>query len=139
MNRRIFTIVIIVAIFTVVVVLFNNQNVKSDVDSVHQELIYAANTSQSLWARPQMMGGAGRDFTNLDEKQILQEAFRRTDGFEAHNDYISNDTGIYMVEIISATEIILKGVTKNQQHEVKMRVKRNNETEEWEIESCSNQ
>ena len=134
MNKKISALFLFVISAILIIVYINHLKSENRKDFVLEELTDAARNTQSIWARPQMMGGAGKDFNNLNEIEILREVFRGTAGFEAHNESISNNNGIYTLEIISSIEIAFKGVTKNEQHEVKARVKRNNETEEWDIE-----
>jgi len=64
-------VTIIVGIATVVAInIFGTAAENANRDAIRQDLLSAATTAQAIWTRPEMMGGAGGQFDNLDADQI---------------------------------------------------------------------
>ena len=66
-------VTIIVGIATVVAInIFGSAADQANRDAVRQDLMGAAVQAQAIWSRPDLMGGANRDFTRLSVIQLAE-------------------------------------------------------------------
>lgn len=68
-------VVVVVGIATIVAanVISSGANTANR-DAIRQDLLSAASSVQHIWEKPEMMGGAGRDFqTNYSDEQITEQ------------------------------------------------------------------
>lgn len=87
---------IIVGISTIVAIhFFGSTAENANRDAIREDLSTAATHSQRLWARPEMMGGAGSDFSNLTAAQIAERIGIPGDIADA---IITNEHAVYTVE-----------------------------------------
>ena len=116
-------VTIIVGIATVVAInIFGTAAEEANRDAVRQDLLSAAAQAQAIWARPQMMGGAGGDFSILTEEELL-ERVNIPRGPESTDGSTVNDNGTYTLtrdnlsvtitgEPVSGTDNIVMTVTR---------------------------
>lgn len=101
-------VVIIVGVTTIVAV--NVLGIRADEsnrDAVRQELLTAASHVQEVWERPEVFGGASRDFSQLENSEIL-ERLRFMGTVEGNQ--VQNMNGTYSIESKGTSEILLRGV-----------------------------
>lgn len=76
---------------------------------VEQELSAALDQAEAMWVRPALMEGAGRDFTRLDEDEILLSLRLRGELSESDGKPILlNDHAAYSVMILSPESLMLE-------------------------------
>lgn len=77
-------------------------------DAVRQDILAAAAQAQAIWTRPQMMDGAGQDFTTTTADELLP---RLNIPGELATDVstVTNENGVYSVTITNATTIVVSG------------------------------
>ena len=100
-------VTIIVGIATVVAInIFGTAAEQANQDAIRQDLLTAATNAQGIWARPEMMGGVGGDFTN-DPPTDEQFAGRLgIPGSVSAAGVITNENGTYTVERAANTVTI---------------------------------
>ena len=93
-------VTIIVGIATVVAInIFGTAAEEANRDAVRQDLLAAGAQAQGIFVRPEMLGGIGRDFANLDDIRRLNIPGTLTPGVEADEtaDRIENENGVYTI------------------------------------------
>jgi len=103
-------------------------------DAVRQDLSAAASYVQSIWERPSLMGGANRKFTELDEEIILQYLNIPATEYQPGDTEATNDNGTYRVEIESDTELIIIGEPDSGPPNIRITVRRDDDTGQWAYE-----
>ncbi len=90
-------VTIIVGIATVVAInIFGTAADQANRDAVRQDLMGAAVQAQAIWSRPQLMGGADRNFQGawIDDNEITQ---RLSIPGTITTNTVSNENGVYTV------------------------------------------
>lgn len=106
-------VTIIVGIATVVAInIFGDAADQANRDAVRQDLLAASAQAQGIWTKPELMGGANRDFGGdaLSEPELLAALNIPTNSFTDNSasgeaSTLTNDNGTY--SIASATEFRL--------------------------------
>jgi hypothetical protein len=127
-------VTIIVGIATIVAVnVLNNRITQANRDAVRQDLSQAASYVQSLWERPLVMDGAGRDFTTMNVEDILRYINVPSSTFQSGDTEATNENGTFRVEIESETELLIIGEPNSGPPNLEISVERDNETGQWEF------
>lgn len=77
-------------------------------DAVRQDILAAAAQAQAIWTRPQMMDGAGQDFTTTTADELLPR-LNIPGQLAADGSTVTNENGVYSVTITNATTIVVSG------------------------------
>lgn len=124
-------VVIIVGISTIVAVNILGMGAdNSNRDAVRQELLTAASHVQELWERPEMLGGAAKDFTTMEDDLIL-ERLRFLGSVE--DGIIENSNGIYSIVSKEEAGIHLRGVPSSGGQNIETYVCYDSENYKWEM------
>lgn len=128
-------VTIIIAVATIVAVnVLNNRFTQSNRDAVRQDLSQAASYVQSLWERPTVMDGAGRDFTSMNVEDILRYINVPSSSYQSGDTEATNENGVFRVEIESETELLIIGEPESGPPNMQIRVTRIPQTGQWEFE-----
>ena len=77
--------------------------------AVEQQLADALDQAESVWIRPALMEGAGRDFTRLEEEELLMNLRLQGEVSEADGrPVLTNEHAVYRVTILSSESLILE-------------------------------
>ncbi|MCG2590520.1 hypothetical protein [Rhodohalobacter sulfatireducens] len=128
-------VVIIVGISTIVAV--NILGIGADNanrDAVRQDLTLASSKVQSLWEKPEMMDGAGKNFENLNTSEIIQYLNISSSNYETGDESVTNDNGTYRVEIENETSLRLVGEPRIGGSNIVITVSKDTETNNWNFE-----
>lgn len=103
--------------------------------AVHQDLNAAAERAQTLWARPALMDGAGRDFSIFEEADLLARLnISSGSSYQPGVDYqLVNKNGTYSVEIHNESSISITGSPAGRSEDVVIRLTRNAENDGWDL------
>lgn len=126
-------VVIIVGISTIVAV--NILGVGADNanrDAVRQELLNAASHVQELWERPQTFGGAGKNFTNLEDSEIMKR-LRFLGTYDENSDFVENRNGFYSIVSKDTSGIHLRGIPSTGGLNIETYVCYNSDNSSWEM------
>lgn len=124
-------VVIIVGISTIVAVNILGVGAdNSNRDAVRQELLNAASHVQELWERPEMMGGAGKDFTAMDDDVILKRL--RFLG-SVQDGIVENRNGTYSIVSKEESGIHLRGIPSSDSQNIETYVCYDSENNKWEM------
>jgi hypothetical protein len=126
------TIVIGTATLLAVNVL-NQRSDQANVDAVRQDLAAAASYVQAIWERPNLMGGANRNFNNLSEEIILQYLNIPATEFQPGDEIANNRNGKYWVEIVNERELTIYGEPNSGRDIISIRVFRSPDTGQWDF------
>ena len=125
-------VTILVGIATVVAInVFGTAADQANRDAVRQDLLAAAAQAQAIYARPQMMGGAGGDFGFLDESDLLGRlnipgALGDVEG-EADQSQITNENGVYTIAVTRGGDgIRITAVPTSDTEDIALEVYREN-------------
>ncbi|TVQ04285.1 MAG: hypothetical protein EA359_07015 [Balneolaceae bacterium] len=125
-------ITIVIGITTIVALnVLNQRTQQSNRDAVRQDLAAAASYVQALWERPNLMGGANRRFTNLQEEIILQYLNIPATDYTPGDNEAKNDNGTYSVVIVDDAELIIIGVPDSGPPNISIRIFRDDNTGRW--------
>lgn len=127
------TIIIGIATIISINVLSTGAN-QANRDAVRQDLSNAASYVQSIWERPNLMGGASRRFTNLDEEIILLYLNIPATEYQPGDTEATNNNGTYRVQIESDTELIIIGEPATGPPNLQITVRRDDNTGQWAYE-----
>lgn len=103
-------------------------------DAVLKDLSAAASFIQSIWERPRLMGGASRDFNNLNEDELLQFLNVPSSSYQEGDTEATNENGTYRIGNIDTNEILIIGEPNSGPPNLQISVIRDDETEQWEFE-----
>jgi len=129
-------VTIIVGIATVVAInIFGTASEQANRDAVRNDLLAAAVQAQGIWTRPLLMDGAGRDFTNVDEIDLLPRLnIPANADFEAGTDtQLENENGTYSVTIDDEDQITITGTPSGDSDDIEVIVSRDDATGNWEV------
>lgn len=79
--------------------------------AVEQQLSEALTLAEAMWSRPALMEGAGRDFTRLDEEELLLNL--RLGGEISERDgltKLTNEHATYKITILSPVSLSLEAM-----------------------------
>lgn len=125
-------VVIIVGLTTIIAVNIMGQGAdNSNIDAVRQDLITAATKIQPLWERPSIMGGADRNFENLEEAEIIEYLNFPSSTYETGDETVTNENGTYSIEIENSSSLILIGSPVSGDNDLEVTVSRDAETSNW--------
>lgn len=82
---------------------------KANRDAVRQDILTATAQAQAIWSRPEMMDGAGQDFSILTAAALLPR-LNIPGAMNAAGTLVENENGDYSVAITNATTIVITGV-----------------------------
>jgi hypothetical protein len=129
-------VTIIVGIATVVAInIFGQAADQANRDAVRQDLMGAAVQAQAIWARPVMMNGAGRDFSDTDaltNAQLLQR-LNIPGAFDDGETEINNENGRYWLTGIQADELTINAEPTSGGPNITARVFRD-DNDNWDID-----
>lgn len=126
-------VVIVVGISTIVavnVIGITDQNSKRD--AVMQDLLKAASNVQAVWNRSETVGGAGKDFTNLDDSHILESLNIPSGSYESGESTLENENGVYYIGEKSEKEISIIGIPKNSNAGFEINLMYNEGNSSWD-------
>ena len=136
-------VTILVGIATVVAInVFGESAEQSNGDAVRQDLLAAASQAQAIWSKPTQLGGAGGDFTDMTEEELLQQlripGSRNTGTTDPDSpvddgkDYVENENGLYT---ITRTDNVLTidAIPSTYRSDIRMTVTWTPATRSWAI------
>ena len=104
-------VTIIVGIATVVAInIFGTAAEQANRDAVSQDLLAAAAQAQAIYARPEMMNGAGGDFNNLDLEELLARLNipgALGENADENRSQVNNENGVYYISISNGGDGVL--------------------------------
>ena len=105
-------VTILVGIATVVAMnVFGTSAEEANRDAVRQDLLQGATAAQGIWTKPEMLDGAGQDFTNLEDAVLLRRLGMPLSYASDEADDGTNENGTYSIAgETSASELILQGI-----------------------------
>ncbi len=128
-------VTIIIGVATIIAInVLNSQSVEANRNAVRQDMTAAAGFVQSLWERPNLFGGANRQFTQLEEEKILEYLNVPSSNYQPGDSEATNDNGTYRVVIVNDTELLIIGEPSTGPPNLQITVSRNNDTGIWEFE-----
>lgn len=137
MNKtRILLLFFIVGVIAFIIFFTNGiPGITTNQVAVHQDLHAAAERAQTLWARPALMDGAGRDFSVFEEADLLARLnISSGSSYQPGVDYqLVNNNGTYSVEIHNESSISITGSPSGRSEDVVMRLTRNSEDDGWDL------
>ena len=109
-------VTIIVGIATVVAInIFGTASDQANKDAIRQDLLTAASQVQAIYARPVLMGGAGRDIAeNLSQAEVAQ--LTQIPGV-INGAVIDNDNAEYEVTTLGAASVTMTATAKGSNAE----------------------
>jgi ketosteroid isomerase-like protein len=120
-------VTIIVGIATVVAInIFGSAAEQANKDAVRQDLLAASAQAQGIYARPDMMGGAGGDFSSLTVVQIANRI--GIPGSIDASGVITNENAVYTITEPTALSMTITGVPTSAEGDWIMTVTRNTGT-----------
>jgi len=129
-------VTIIVGIATVVAInIFGTASEQANRDAVRQDLLGAAVQAQGIWARPVLMDGAGQDFSELEQAEIL-----RMLNIPANAEYdntantLTNENGTYVVTANTEFAITVTGTPSGGSEVITLEVERDATTGNWDVQ-----
>lgn len=124
-------VTILVGIATLVAFnVFGTAAEEANRDAVRQDIMAAAAQAQAIWTRPEMMDGAGQDFTNLTAATLLPRL--NIPGLFEDGE-VTNDNGSYTLAITDATTIVITGEPASDTPNIIATISRSEETGQWGI------
>ena len=138
-------VTILVGIATVVAInVFGSAAENANRDAVRQDLLQAAAGAQAVWSKPVLLGGAGRNFseiggddggtlTDADILQLLGIPGSLGRDADDENDVITNENGTYRLGARSQDEITIIGEPSTYLATIEVEVERTDDGL-WEIE-----
>lgn len=124
-------VVIIVGITTIVAVnVLEIGASNSNEDAVRQDLIKAASHAQEIWERPELLGGAGKNFNNMQTADLL-ERFNFPGDIE--NNQTINENATYSIESVDSTSVLLRGVPSRSNQSIETYVCYSSVRDSWLI------
>lgn len=135
-KKLVVSILLVVAVLAVIIYFSNGiPGMTSNKLAVQQDLVSAADRAASLWARPALMDGAGRDFMRFEEAELLAR-LQITSG-NAYQPGVDtelvNKNGTYTVEIHSENSISITGSPAGRSEDMVITLSRNSENDGWEM------
>ena len=128
-------VTIIIGVATIVTInVLNSQSVEANRNAVRQDMTAAASFVQSLWERPNLFGGANRQFTTLEEEKILEYLNVPSSNYQAGDTEATNDNGTYRVVIVNDSELRIIGEPSTGPPNFQLTILRNNDTGNWEFQ-----
>jgi len=104
-------VTIIVGIATVVAInIFGQAAEQANQDAIRQDLMAAAAQAQGLWARPEMMGGTGGNFTEGPADQQFAERLGIPGSIAGLE--VDNENAVYTIVRTGADELNISAVPK---------------------------
>lgn len=129
-------VTIIVGIATVVAInIFGTASEQANRDAVRQDLLGAAVQAQGIWARPVLMDGAGQDFSELEQAEIL-----RMLNIPANAEYdntantLTNENGTYTVTTNTEFALTVTGTPSGGSEVITLEVERDATTGNWDVQ-----
>jgi hypothetical protein len=127
-------VTIIIGVATIIALnVLNSGADQANRDAVRQDLSAAASFVQSIWERPQLMGGASRKFTTLDESEILRFLNVPSSDYQVGDSEATNENGTYRLEIENDTALKIIGEPISGPPNMQISVVRDNDTGQWEF------
>lgn len=128
-------VVIVVGIATIIAAnVLSSGADNANRDAVRQDLVSAASKIQPLWERPMLMDGADRNFNNLTEGQIIEYLNIPSSSYEIGDESVTNENGIYTVEIVDATSLTITGEPLSGGLNLEITVSKDLSTNNWNFE-----
>jgi hypothetical protein len=127
-------VTLIVGIATIVAInVLTSGADQANKDAVLKDLSAAASFVQSIWERPQLMGGAARNFNNLGEDEILRFLNVPSSSYQEGDTEATNENGTYRIDNIDENELTILGEPNSGPPNIQIMVKRDSETNQWEF------
>jgi len=130
-------VTIIVGIATVVAInIFGTASEQANKDAVRQDLLAATVQAQGIWAKPTMLGGAGRDFAaNMTTSEIL-EALNIPGELDNPTTptQVENENGTYSVNGTASNSLTLDGIAKSDGATIQAIVCRDSTAQVWRVD-----
>ena len=132
-------VTIIVGIATVVAInIFGTAAEQANRDAVRQDLLAASVQAQGIWARPGLMGGVDRDFSNATAGELLRDLNIPSNTYNRQADEpantLTNENGTYSVEANTEFVLEIQGTPSGGGTPITLRMDRNQNTGNWEVE-----
>ncbi|MDG5768208.1 hypothetical protein QA596_12145 [Balneolales bacterium ANBcel1] len=100
-------------------------------DAVRQDLLAAASVAQTVYVRPQMMDGAGGDFTRVEDdllRRLRLPARENADGT------FSNENGTYEIEgDVTSDAVTIRGTPSSGGPAILVTIARDTDTRQWDV------
>lgn len=137
MTKKIALIIFLIAGSLAILILYTNgiPGLTSNQVAVQEDLYAAAERAQTLWARPALMDGAGRDFSIFEEAELLSRLqISSGASYEPGSDReLANKNGTYSVEIHNEGSISIRGVPAGRSEETVLTLTRNGDNDGWDL------
>ena len=126
-------VTIIVGIATVVAInIFGTAADQANRDAVRQDLMAAGVQAQAIWARPALMDGADRDFTELTTGSILYR-LNIPGEMAADSSEVENENGTYSITASEEEGLTILGVPASGNQNLQAELLRDDD-DNWQIE-----
>lgn len=123
-------VTILVGIAAVVALnVFGGAAEEANRSAVQQDMLQAASAAQAVWTQPAMMGGAGRDFTEVNVNDLT--ARLNIPGTRTNN-VVNNENGQYTVTALGATALQIAAVPSNYSDNMSLIVCRDDDNQ-WQV------
>jgi len=134
-QQQLILVTIIVGIATLIALnILSQRQIQSNRDAVRQDLVQAASYVQSIWERPSLMEGAGKDFSSMDENIILRFINVPSSSFQEGDTEAINENGTYRINDVDEMEMTIIGEPDTGPPNLQISVIRDPETGNWDFE-----
>ena len=100
-------VTIVVALASIMALnIFGSNTIKSNRNAVQQDLLAGTNLAQSLYLKHDLFGGAGGDFSKIDESILVSLIIP---GILNGGDQWENENGVYKVEDVEPHSLLIRG------------------------------
>ena len=100
-------VTVIVCLATLIAVnVFADNSIIANRTAVRQDLTSGANIAQSLHMKPHLLGGAGGNFTRVEESILVSLMIP---GSMNGSEQWENENGVYSVEDVSRQSLVIRG------------------------------
>ena len=100
-------VTIMVAMATMIAInLFGDNSKVSNRGAVKQDLFAGTNIAQTLYLKHELLGGAGRDFTKIEESILVSLMIP---GKMNGGSQWENENAVYVVEDVEANSMVIRG------------------------------
>lgn len=124
-------VTIIVGIATVVAInVFGSASDNANRDAVRQDMLAAAAQAQGEYAKPSMMGGLGKDFEDLDLRNLGIPSNQPTLDTETS---VTNDNGVYTLSGNSGDTFTITGDPSGGSDDIELVVTWNPTNQVWDF------
>ncbi len=136
-------VTIIVGIATVVAInIFGTAAEQSNRDAVRQDLLAASVQAQGIWARPSLMGGVDRDFSNATAGELLRDLNIPSNSYnrqaETPVNELNNENGSYSVTTNTEFVLAITAEPSSGGNDIILTMTRDQDTGNWIVDIDGN-